>query len=148
MEQRNKVNNGNHNGNNLDGTNLGHNVRHLIEQTPTTANARIHSGTSPTSSSNGNCNRNRDHYNYNPDHNSNDNGQHHLTSTINGATIVATKSSTHVAAPTATTQEKCNCPESTTTPNGDADPNQLVAELRAKALANTPPHIIECSCGR
>lgn len=66
--------------------------------------------------------------------------------TTSGAALPA------VAGSTITTTTECpppppcpECPKLTDISGNPQDPNDLMAALREKALANTPPHIIECA---
>jgi len=58
----------------------------------------------------------------------------------------ATVSNANAATLKSDSECHCDCPTTTTTSTTNIDdPNALMGQLRAEALANTPPHIIECA---
>ena len=80
------------------------------------------------------------------------------TTTTTSSGLNPTESAVSTAAVAANPQEACDCPDpttttiyqpapatTTTTTKEEEDPAALMGRLREQALANTPPHIIECA---
>jgi len=77
------------------------------------------------------------------------------SATTTSSGLNPTESAVSTAAVAANPQDACDCPDPitttiyqpapATTTNGEEDPAALMGRLREQALANTPPHIIECA---